>query len=537
MGILSSRRVIIAGVLSLLLMMPLIALHLTSQPVTLEASHGGATIRAEADRNRVLFPAECVFINWQLEGIQAVLVDDVGRVGVDSDEVCLVNYQPRLFVTFQDGTQQEYRLSIEQLYRSPVVLALWIGLAVTLGSLAYMLAGGYGLLTVLVIAIFGGMMRTQVNLGIDYILHTQFAEQGLADFHALPPHFLYHISLITTHSITNLPLEYAAFIVVMIAYVATALVIYALLRALVATNEANRESLKNHFLNGLLVAITLAIMLLGPIRFLTSWFDDDFFSALINPNSIHNPTVAALRPLALALFLGVLALSRGYKQWWLGMVLFILTLAGTLAKPSFTMALLPALGLALVYDWFIGRKLSWKLIILGIFIPAGLVLGWQYLYLYGPSAQSTVYDYQNTARIAFAPLDLYLNHWHVPPALIIPQLLVSVAFPLAVYGLHWRTARNDWALNLAWLIFIIGAALAYLLVEVPGQENGNLTWSGQVTLLVLFVVSAGFMLREHSPKLFGRERIQLDWRLLVCGLLLGAHVFNRIFLFIEGMYW
>lgn len=536
MGILSSRRVIIAGVLSLLLALPLIALHLTSQPVSLEASHGGATIRAEADRNRVLFPAECVFVNWQLEGIQAVQVDDVGRVGVDNDEVCLVNYQPRFLVTFQDGTQQEYRLPIEQLYRSPLVLALWFSLAIALGSLAYMLGGGYGLLTVLVIAIFGGMMRTQVNLGIDYILHTHFAEQGLADFRALPPHFLYHVSLITTSSITNLPLEYAAFIVVMIAYVATALAIYALLRALVA-DRTKHESLKNHFLNGLLVAVTLAIMLLGPVRFLTDFFDDDFFSALINPNSIHNPTVAALRPLALALFLGVLAILKGHKQWWLGIVLFMLTLAGTLAKPSFTMALLPALGLVLVYDWFTTRRLSWKLIILGIFIPAGLVLGWQYLYLYGPAAQSTVYDYQGNARIAFAPLDLHLNHWHVPPALIIPQLLVSVAFPLAVYGLHWRTARRDWSLNLAWLTFIIGASLAYLFVEIPGQESGNLTWSGQITLLVLFVVSAGFLLREHNPKLFGGERLQLDWRLLVCGLLLGAHLLNRIFLFIEGMYW
>lgn len=87
-----------------------------------------------------------------------------------------------------------------------------------------------------------------------------------------------------------------------------------------------------------------------------------------------------------------------------------------------------------------------------------------------------------------------------------------------------------------------GGATIYVMIDrsrvlFPGQKHGNLTWSGQITLLILFVVSAGFLLREHSLKLFGGKRIQLDWRLLVCGMLLGTHLLNRIFLFIEGMYW
>src|SRR5690606_9327 len=106
----------------------------------------------------------------------------------------------------------------------------------------------------------------------------------------------------------------------------------------------------------------------------------------------------------------------------------------------------------------------WELVA-GILIPAVLILGWQYLLTYGPQ-QNRLYEGEE-ASILFAPLELFLVHWHVAPLNLLSELVVSLLFPIAVYVLYFREARQDHLLNIAWLIFIAGQALAYLFIESP----------------------------------------------------------------------
>jgi hypothetical protein len=97
---------------------------------------------------------------------------------------------------------------------------------------------------------------------------------------------------------------------------------------------------------------------------------------------------------------------------------------------------------------------------------------------------------------------------------------------------RFKSAIRDTSLQLAWLLFFAGACCTYLLAESgPRFLQGNFTWSGQITLFVLFVYSLFFLLKERKnatanqlPFLRGRQIISYT--------ALGLHVLYGIVFYI-----
>jgi hypothetical protein len=167
-----------------------------------------------------------------------------------------------------------------------------------------------------------------------------------------------------------------------------------------------------------------------------------------------------------------------------------------------------------------------------VFIPAALVLGWQYWYTYSPQAQAGYSSFGGEpARIVFAPLELLVVWWHVPIADIIPQILLSVAFPLVVYLLYFPQARRNLLLNLAWLAFLIGESYGLLLVERPNTPSANMTWSGRITLFVLFAITLLFFVRQNKGILLEGEKFRIEPRFLVGGAVYLLHLLPNLLAF------
>src|SRR5207248_602892 len=98
------------------------------------------------------------------------------------------------------------------------------------------------------------------------------------------------------------------------------------------------------------------------------------------------------------------------------------------------------------------------------------------------------------AGIIFAPLKVYslYSSW------LLPKFILSILFPLTVYLLYFRRATQDFALNLSWLIFLIGSFYAYFLAESgPRFDAGNFGWGAQIALFILFVWSVKFLIRQE----------------------------------------
>jgi hypothetical protein len=532
--------------LALILAFPLLYWWLQPTSVGYQTTLGGATLDLGEDRGWVEFPGECVVLRWHIEGIQAIRVNDQPRSGQDEREVCANNVIPNFKITFRDGSIHTYTLPVLQLYWNPVILAVLASAIFCLSAAAYLRFGVPGLLAALTILVGGPMIRGTVNLTQNYIDHNRFAaiiQSG--DLSALRPHFLYHVFIVFLNDLFPfIDIENVSFLISLAAYVASALAIYTLLRWLVGVPSISETSSENspntasqppalresgprgedrrRILADLFyTALTLALLLTGPISYPVFRFGVSALSAFIDFNLSHSPTMTLLRPIALLLFFVVIKVliepPQSVRRYAAALV--ALTFLCVTAKPSYGMALMPSLALLVAYSFVRPIAINRRLMIGTIIVPTALLLIWQFFFWYGPMRGS---------RVAFAPLQLMVE-WHVPWTLVIPELLLSCLFPLTVYLLYFSEARRDLAFNLSWLVFLVGTAYMYLLIEVPKQSFGNFTWSSRIALLILIVVAAGFLLRQYRRH---QRRFQMagkvDWRFWLCAGIFVLHLVNHL---------
>ena len=128
--------------------------------------------------------------------------------------------------------------------------------------------------------------------------------------------------------------------------------------------------------------------------------------------------------------------------------------------------------------------------ILGIGIPATVMLGWQLYVNFVPNQISP-----SQYRVVFAPFKVF-GHYSVS---LFPKFLLSILFPLSVYVCYFKKAMRDIPLNLCWLVFLMGAFYTYFLAEGGSSSRmfaGNFAWSGQITLFILLVASATFFIKQ-----------------------------------------
>ncbi|MBK8022061.1 MAG: hypothetical protein IPK19_11700 [Chloroflexi bacterium] len=86
---------------------------ITSPGYTLETSYGEASVVLRTSRVMVFQPGNCIDVEWQLSGINAVHFNEVPAVGTQIERYCTVEgEEPTLRVTFPDQTEQAFRAPI-----------------------------------------------------------------------------------------------------------------------------------------------------------------------------------------------------------------------------------------------------------------------------------------------------------------------------------------------------------------------------------------------------------------------------------------
>lgn len=389
-----------------------------------------------------------------------------------------------------------------------------------------------GLLVVLSAAIFGWVIRWTIS-GFDYGFHVQWA-QTMAETRSIPfPHFLYHLLVVIGRllipvdniAVSGRPISsyfISAFAVTTMLYVALSLVVYGMLRAAFTGGVSAAAALA-------VVAAAIGLMIASPITLFTFQIRNLYYGYIV-PSVYHNPTIVLLKPLALLLF-GVVSaqiISTESKKGAAALSAALMVLS-TLAKPSFSICLLPALGLWIACRSLKKQSVNWQFVLLAVALPAVAVLGWQYYFQFVS---------QSTAQIALEPLKVMIAHTlaeGLSPLTLLPKFALSILFPVCVYTFYFRDASRSPRLNLAWLVFGVGAAFTYLLSDA-GQGRtlaGDFLWSGQVTLFVLFVESALFMARQANVGFAALQRV--DWRASVCAAVFALHVVSGVIWYASAM--
>lgn len=311
----------------------------------------------------------------------------------------------------------------------------------------------------------------------DYKDHIQFARQ-LNNGQPMPAHIAAHpawqYSLVFMTRLFNISLENSAVIVQTGFDLALVTILFAWLK--------NALPQMKPFWVG---AISLGCAIAAPLMILAVG-DHLLYLGYIGISSYHNPTIIMLRPAAVLIFIYSIGLVEGKRFSGRHIpVSAFLVVVSALAKPNLLVCLLPALGILLLVRMIKHEGLDWRFTVLGIFLPAVCVLAWQFLATY--AGGETGFE--------FAPLAVMQGY----SGALLAKLLLSIWFPLLVIISYWKTVWQDKSMLLAVLTFFFGAAYTYLLSEGSARfQDGNWGWSGEIALLLLFVVSIIFLFKHRS---------------------------------------
>ena len=280
--------------------------------------------------------------------------------------------------------------------------------------------------------------------------------------------------------------------------------------------------------DALLMAFSLSLTIMAPV---TIWIPSAMIGYM-NPIVYHNPTIVAVRLflipvslLALRIFDGRSWISLNHRVY-VTLLCAVLVLLATLTKPSYTLVLIPGCCLFAAWRLLMRQNVDFPLLIFGICLPAILLLGLLYLLVY--------FDFDDGSSIAIGFLTFmksYIPTWRIPI-----QLMLSLVFPLGVYICFWNEAREHTYLNMSWLNFAIGAAIALLLYEEgPRIYHGNFVWSGYSAVFVLMFASILFFVERVRSRIASGEAVnhrlfglRFTGRDAVVILLFGLHVVSGI---------
>ncbi|MBQ7934659.1 MAG: hypothetical protein IJ327_07745 [Lachnospiraceae bacterium] len=251
------------------------------------------------------------------------------------------------------------------------------------------------------------------------------------------------------------------------------------------------------------------------------------YLGVFSGNPHHNATFMAARPFAiLAFYQYALLLDRyeqGYSGRWSGSeagvdmqeyLLFACSLLlATMAKPSFTIVLVGAAGLIMVYRLIRRGFRNFKpTICLGLcFVPTFVDLLYQYSGVFVAKDGSE-------GGIGFTFGSVWGRYCENIPLAI----GLAVGFPILVFLLNHKELKNNSIYRFSWQIYWMGFAMAFFLYEKGFRERDfNFCWGYMYgiffafvgALLVLIMATA----RKKHPFLLVMQWLAYGWH-LICGI-------------------
>jgi hypothetical protein len=328
----------------------------------------------------------------------------------------------------------------------------------------------------------------------------RLGETGVLD----NPHILFNFLIVVlAKALPFLGYIHAGFIVSIIVYLFGAVVVYIFVRPAVP-GYGRKASL-------LTLLLTFCLLIVAPISFFTL-AQRNLYGGYIAPNALHNPTVILLKPFALLVFALVVPLLRGVRPLgtWTLFVTMLLVILSIFAKPSYLMCLLPVVVVVGAYRLIRREQVEVAILVVGLIIPTIILLLVQYFHAFYVS------EFIGETNVIIEPLAGVLPYAPTHGWLVL-KFMLSIAFPLAVYGLYYKEALKDNVFNLAVLTFGSATAQMYILAEDGVHAaHGNFWWGAQVTLFILFIIATKFLLRQTV--------MQRDWRFQICVAVLTLHV-------------
>lgn len=281
--------------------------------------------------------------------------------------------------------------------------------------------------------------------------------------------------------------------------------------------ETGRQACWQYGLVGTLTAFSLLLvsMLYVPTGYRFSGIPFAYVG-VFSPNPFHNATYNAARPFAIVsffLFAAILAEYETRTDWKKFIGFGAALLLTTLTKPSFTLVLVSAAGLVMLWRLIRSRGKGFMAALrLGLaFLPTFAVLLYQFLGVFGPVEEE--------GGIGFGFLTVWRHYCDNIPLAI----LLAAAFPLTVLFCHIKELGRRGLYRFSWQLYLMGLAEFVFLYEKGFRlVDANFSWGYMYGLFFVFAASL-IVLTGDSLRHRGRRLVRLlQWGMYGLHLLLGC---------------
>lgn len=221
------------------------------------------------------------------------------------------------------------------------------------------------------------------------------------------------------------------------------------------------------------------------------------YLGVFTPNPFHNATYMAARPFAMLAFfkygelLPLYEQENAWKEHGRDYLLFsVYLLLATMAKPSFTIVLVGAAGILMLWRMF-GSKFRDFLptIRLGIcFIPTFVDLLYQFRGVFVPQEGQE-------GGIGFTFGHVWMQYCSNIPLAI----GLAAGFPILVLLLNYKELRRDSIYRFSWQVYVMSFLMAFCLYEKGFREmDFNFSWGYMYGIFFAFVGALLVLLRATA---------------------------------------
>lgn len=249
------------------------------------------------------------------------------------------------------------------------------------------------------------------------------------------------------------------------------------------------------------------------------------YLGVFTANPFHNATYMAARPFAILAFVWFVKLLDGYEQekkasvsFWDYALFSVFLLLSTMAKPSFTIVLVAAAGLIMLYRLFASRFRNLKAtIMLGLtFLPTFVDLLYQFQGVFVPKEGE-----EGGIGFCFGTIwKLYCDNLPL-------SILLAAGFPILVLLFHLREIKKDTLYRFSWQVYLGSFAMTFFLYEKGFRApDFNFSWGYMYGIFFAFLGAVYILIK--AP---GRNKpvVILQWAAFGAHLLCGLLYFYGIF--------
>ena len=250
------------------------------------------------------------------------------------------------------------------------------------------------------------------------------------------------------------------------------------------------------------------------------------YLGVFTPNPFHNATYMAARPFAILAFfkygelLPVYEQPNAVREHKRDYILFaIYLLLATMTKPSFTIVLVGAAGILMLWRMFCSRFRNFvPTVWLGVcFIPTFMDLLYQFRGVFVPQEGQE-------GGIGFTFGHVWAQYCDNLPLAI----GLAIGFPILVLLLNYKELRRDSIYRFSWQVYVMSFLMAFFLYEKGFREmDFNFSWGYMYGIFFAFVGALLVLLRATANADTRKRKIvvAVQWLAYLWHLVCGVYYF------------